>query len=463
MLQQLLFVSGALPLEARVCVHRDSPIPICEAGDRKHWRRHPKGATQPSLQSLGRPLIFPKLSELFSRSLTVMALDPEPRAGRSLGRSVDDAGSLRFHAGDGLVPNELVEARSSFGALPPRHCLFAEFLGTALLTTFSGLIGLSSPAAVPFLAGAMISCIVLSFIPTSGALLNPFVVLALYVTKRLRLVPSLAYTGAQLAGGTLGAVIFSLLATPDMYNRVAGGTVSLQTNMSLWQGAGWEFFLTFSLISLVSTMGFAAFELHAENEYARWMQQAVFALLIGLLVGFLVGVGGPITGCSMNGARALGPLAVAQLRAWMTAASPEWLERASRGHFVIYWLAPALGSVTGALLMEHAIVSPWLGRAPKSILQDLTVYTKRNMAQLRSYGTAGLLAYGILNTIFYGSVFTYSLVFVFASQPGAIAKAWAASWVASQATKPFRLFLAIAMAPWIRRLLERLPWNRHQN
>ncbi|KAK4532074.1 hypothetical protein CCYA_CCYA10G2931 [Cyanidiococcus yangmingshanensis] len=348
-------------------------------------------------------------------------------------------------------------------SLPPKHFLFAELFGTSLLTTFSCLIGISGTSLAPFLAGAMISCLVLAFIPTSGALLNPFVVLALFATKRLDIASSIVYVGIQLLGGVLGASLFAILATPDMYDQVAGGTVSVRTDMALWQGACWEFFLTFTLISLISAMGFAPFELSSENDPNRWIRHALFALLIGLLVGLLVGVGGSVTGCSMNAARAFGPLAIAQLRVWAGTAAPMWLESALHGHIVVYWLAPACGSLVGALLMEHAFVSPWLGRPPKSLLSDIRLYAERHMTELRSYGSAGLVAYGILNTLLYGSVFTYSVLFVFASQPGAVAKAWAASWVASQATKPIRLFLAVAMAPVIRRFLARLPWNRHSS
>jgi glycerol uptake facilitator-like aquaporin len=457
--QLYLFVSGLASLKAadahREEVNRLKAAVYCTKG----WRFAPERVRNRTQRNWSWPSLLRKnqLNRNTGSRPVAMELDARFTREEEIREEEHDGTQLRRRFGFDLGGFQ----RLTRSSLPPWHCLFAELLGTSLLTLFSCLIGLSNSAAVPFLAGAMVSCLVLAFIPTSGALLNPFVVLALFVTKRLDLASSLAYSGTQLIGGFLGATVFAALATPSMYDRVAGGTVSIQTDLSLWQGAGWEFFLTFSLISLISSMGFAPFELSSETDPNRWLRQAVFALLIGLLVGLLVGVGGPVTGCSMNAARASGPLLVAQLRAWTTSVRPSWLDRALHGHFVIYWLAPAFGSLAGALVMEHALVSPWLQRSPRSILSDLGTYTQAHLAELRSYGSAGLIAYGILNTILYGSVFTYSFLFVFASQPGAVAKAWAASWIASQATKPVRVFIAVAMAPVIRRFLTRLPWNRH--
>ena len=333
---------------------------------------------------------------------------------------------------------------------PPPHHLWGEFIGTLLLTTLSSAIGAVGGPSAPFLAGCMVAVLVGGFIPTSGAFFNPFIVTALVVTKRMRPAAGASFVLTQLLAGVAGALVFAGLAPPSLYLSARGGTVALQMGMSAVRGAGWEFFLTATLVGMAALMAFGPFEWLEVDTPTRWQQQMVFSLQIGALVGLLVGVGGPMTGCGMNAARAAGPLLVAQLMLAPPGAhapTPAWLAAAAHAHWLVYWAAPFAGAVFAALFTEHCIIAPWLRRPPRSYLADLVSHGDESLKRLRNYGLAALIAYGVLNTLFYGTVFTYMALVVFVHQPGVWAKAWLATWLASQATKPLRAILAAAAAP----------------
>mmetsp|Transcript_18560 Transcript_18560/g.32222 ORF Transcript_18560/g.32222 Transcript_18560/m.32222 type:complete len:97 (-) Transcript_18560:69-359(-) len=69
-------------------------------------------------------------------------------------------------------------------------------------------------------------------------------------------------------------------------------------------------------------------------------------------------------------------------------------------------------------------------------------------------GTAGLASYGIMNTLYYGVVFSF-VYFKLGLHKEGLAKAWAITWAGSQVTKPLRLFLAVAMTPAMDRFLSK--------
>lgn len=85
-------------------------------------------------------------------------------------------------------------------------------------------------------------------------------------------------------------------------------------------------------------------------------------------------------------------------------------------------------------------------------------------AQLKRYGLAGLLAYGLLNTLYYSSAFLFVWLYV-AKVPqglgiqGAARKfveVFALTWGGSQLTKIARATGALALAPLVDRLLDNL-------
>lgn len=88
-------------------------------------------------------------------------------------------------------------------------------------------------------------------------------------------------------------------------------------------------------------------------------------------------------------------------------------------------------------------------------------------SKLASYGVAGVVAYGILNTLYYTVAFVAAWFFLQPGGPPASGAGWSAAaksiatvmagtWVGSQVTKIARAAGAVALAPLVDRLLERV-------
>lgn len=90
--------------------------------------------------------------------------------------------------------------------------------------------------------------------------------------------------------------------------------------------------------------------------------------------------------------------------------------------------------------------------------------TTRLREQLASYGVAGVVAYGLLNTAYYTVAFLFFWLCVAKVQPGMglsatmrkFAEVFALTWAGSQVTKIPRAAGAIVIAPFIDRALEAL-------
>uniref|UniRef100_A0A166GRQ1 Uncharacterized protein n=1 Tax=Daucus carota subsp. sativus TaxID=79200 RepID=A0A166GRQ1_DAUCS len=95
----------------------------------------------------------------------------------------------------------------------------------------------------------------------------------------------------------------------------------------------------------------------------------------------------------------------------------------------------------------------------KSLLHDVGAPKVRMLEKLRSYGLAGLLSYGLLNTAYYS--FTFLLVwFYVVPAPGKLGylasvkrffKLLAMVWAGSQVTKLIRAAGALALAPFVKK------------
>ena len=83
------------------------------------------------------------------------------------------------------------------------------------------------------------------------------------------------------------------------------------------------------------------------------------------------------------------------------------------------------------------------------------------LAQLRRYGLAGVLAYGLLNTLYYSVAFTIAFAASGAGRGQGVRAAWqaaagvlAVTWAGSQVTKVLRAGVALALAPLADRVLD---------
>ena len=186
----------------------------------------------------------------------------------------------------------------------------AETLGTALLVLVGpgsvvatlALAGDSVPAVtgadllgISFAFGFIIAALVYALGKVSGCHINPAVTFALAVTKRVpwREVP--AYWAAQLAGAVIGGLaIWAVFAGSAI--DLGMGQTSFNEDTTTWasaifaEGIG-TFMLMFAILGIVDP--------RSPNDLA--------GLIIGGAVVAIIMVIGPITGASLNPARAFGP------------------------------------------------------------------------------------------------------------------------------------------------------------
>jgi MIP family channel proteins len=213
--------------------------------------------------------------------------------------------------------------------------VIAEFFGTFSLVAvgcgaimINALTGDLTHLGVAFAFGLVVMVMIAATGHISGAHLNPAVTVAFAATRHFpwREVP--IYTLGQVLGGVTAAITLRVLIGP-MANL--GATLPAG---SVWQSLGLEVLLTAALMFVITSV---ATDTKAEGHLA--------AIVIGGTVGVNALWAGPISGASMNPARSFGPALV----------TGAWL------HHWVYWVAPLLGAVLGALayqLVREPLVQP---------------------------------------------------------------------------------------------------------
>ncbi len=232
------------------------------------------------------------------------------------------------------------------------NAYIAELIGTFLLVLFIALvvsIYTLHPAIVggTFLIIGLIHAFVLMMLiqtlgGVSGGHFNPAVTLALTSVKKIKPSQAAVYVVMQLIGAIAGAALCKLilndiggashLLKPSLANPSVGPMLDGKTLL----GALCE--LTGTFVLIWSIMGVAV----NPRGTADWA-----GLVIGTTLGFAVFVFGPLTGGSMNPARALGPAIVS-------------------GHFgggfgkflIVYVLAPGVGALVAALGYKALVLDP---------------------------------------------------------------------------------------------------------
>jgi glycerol uptake facilitator protein len=199
-------------------------------------------------------------------------------------------------------------------SLPQRA--LAETLGTALLVLVGPgsvvatlvLAGDSTPAVsgadllgISFAFGLIITAMVYAIGKISGCHINPAVTFALAATKRFpwREVPT--YVGAQVVGAVLGALgIWAVFSTAGI--DLGMGQTSFNEATTSWGSAIFAeaigtFILMYAILGIVDS--------RSPGDFA--------GLVIGGVVIAIIMVVGPITGASLNPARAFGPELVSEI------------------------------------------------------------------------------------------------------------------------------------------------------
>jgi aquaporin TIP len=216
-----------------------------------------------------------------------------------------------------------------------RRCV-AEALGTFGLVFIGAgsVMSISFPNAgygmlgIAIAHGIVLAVMVTSTMAISGGHLNPAVTIGLLVSKRGNPISAAAYIAAQLVGAVLAALLLKPLYPAGVGRAVALGTPSIASSISLNQAIGLEVILTFFLVS-------AVFGTCVHPEAPK-----VGGFGIGLVLIFDIIVGGPLTGASMNPARAFGPALV----------SGQWVGQ------IVYWIGPLLGGILAGLFWEYVLL-----------------------------------------------------------------------------------------------------------
>jgi glycerol uptake facilitator protein len=240
-------------------------------------------------------------------------------------------------------------------SLPQR--VVAETLGTALLVLVGPgsvvatltLAGDSTPAisgadllGISFAFGLIIAALVYALGKVSGCHINPAVTFALAATKRFpwREVPT--YWAAQVVGAVIGA--FGIWAVFSHSGIDLGmGQTSFNEDTSTWasaifaEGIG-TFMLVFAIFGIVDS--------RSPGDFA--------GLVIGGVVVAIIMVVGPITGASLNPARAFGPEFVSMLGNGLT----HW------NQLIPVYILPGLVGAGAAAFLYDFIAEPRLQEMP---------------------------------------------------------------------------------------------------
>jgi MIP family channel proteins len=170
--------------------------------------------------------------------------------------------------------------------------------------------------------------LIVMFGVVSGGHFNPAVTLAAMAIKRISAIDGVIYMLAQFSGGVLGALLCKgLLLDEGRATHYGAATVSglLAGN---FQGAIVEAIGTFCLVLVILAAVFS------KKSFKDWAP-----LAIGTTLGFIVMVGGPLTGGSFNPARWFGPALVGN----------EW------GGVWPYLVGPIVGSLLAAAVFRFVL------------------------------------------------------------------------------------------------------------
>lgn len=187
----------------------------------------------------------------------------------------------------------------------------AELIGTLLLVFFitsvvvlfvstGGQAQFGSDFAVVGLVHAfLLFGLIVMFGVVSGGHFNPAVTLAALVIRRIKPFDAVIYMLAQLIGGILGAFLTKGLLL-DEGRATHYGALQVSGLLSgNFAGAVVEGIGTFVLVLVILAA------VYSEKSFKEWAP-----LAIGTTLGFIVMVGGPLTGAGFNPARWFGPALV---------------------------------------------------------------------------------------------------------------------------------------------------------
>jgi MIP family channel proteins len=222
--------------------------------------------------------------------------------------------------------------------------LFLTFMVTSVVVLYVSTgnnAQFGSDFAVVGLAHAIILfLLVITMAGVSGGHFNPAVTVAAAALRRIDPIDAIVYILAQLSGGVLGALLTKALLLDEGRASDYGAA-----QVSALLGGNFQGFLVEGLgtFLLVLAVVAVAFNPRARNEWAP--------LAIGLTLGGVVMVFGPLTGAAVNPARWFGPALVGN-------------------HFTDAWayiVGPLVGAGLAAAFYKFVIEGSETGTPPTSV------------------------------------------------------------------------------------------------
>jgi len=216
----------------------------------------------------------------------------------------------------------------------------AELIGTFLLVFFIVSVVVlfvatgnqaqfgSDFAVVGLVHAFLLFGLIVMFGVASGGHFNPAVTLAAAAIKRIAPVDAVIYMLAQLSGGVLGALLAKGLLLDEGRATSYGAAQVSGLLGGNFQGMIVEGIGTFCLVLVILAA------VYSKKSVKDWAP-----LAIGTTLGFIVMVGGPLTGGSFNPARWFGPALVGN----------EW------GGVWPYLVGPILGSLPAAAVYKFVL------------------------------------------------------------------------------------------------------------
>ena len=251
----------------------------------------------------------------------------------------------------------------------------AELLGTLLLVFAVGtvvtLYVATSPdaqtgsdfAVVGLVHAFVLFALIMAFGAVSGGHFNPAVTLAAAALRRIDPIDALVYVLAQLSGGVLGALLVKALLLDE--GRPGGyGNVEVSSFLGgNFQGMIVETLGAFLLVVVVCAV---ALNIRAREEWAP--------LAIGLTLGFVVMIFGPLTGASVNPARWFGPALIG--------------DGLDASDLLVYVVGPLLGGAIAAAVFRYVIAGPQYAPGPEPATGKSVPEAVGRAAAQASTGTA---------------------------------------------------------------------------
>jgi MIP family channel proteins len=187
----------------------------------------------------------------------------------------------------------------------------AELIGTLLLVFFISTVVIlfvstggqaqfgSDFAVVGLVHAFLLFGLIVMFGVVSGGHFNPAVTLGALAIRRIRPLDGVIYMLAQLIGAVLGAFLTKGLLLDEGRATHYGALKVSSLLAGNFAGSIVEAVGTFVLVLVILTA------VYSEKSFKEWAP-----LAIGTTLGFIVMVGGPLTGAGFNPARWFGPALV---------------------------------------------------------------------------------------------------------------------------------------------------------